>query len=267
MKLDRHEPFPCGLTTITDLDRPVSDFGIRFSVLRLAEGQLYSQTTELEHAYLLIRGSVSMTWKGNREVTLSRKNCFDEKPWVLHVPSGCPVQIRGLAADSELAIQAAVNPVCFQPRLCAPGDVQEEERGKGTMGETSTRLVRTVFDRSNAPQACLVLGEVVTFPGKWSSYPPHHHRQPEIYYYRFCPESGYGHCELGDHAVKVRQNSTVLIGPGLVHPQAAAPGYAMWYLWVIRHLPNDPYISPTFTPEHTWVAGPGAAIWPDRNAD
>ncbi|MDW7658662.1 MAG: 5-deoxy-glucuronate isomerase [Bacillota bacterium] len=259
--------FPNGLTTITDLDRPVPGFGIRFSVLRLAESQLYRQTTDLEYAYLLIRGSASMTWNGEQEVTVSRKNCFDEKPWVLHVPSGCPVQIRGLSNDCELAIQAAVNPVRIQPLLYAPDDVREEARGKGTMGETSTRLVRTVFDVSNAPEARLVLGEVVTFPGKWSSYPPHHHSQPEIYHYRFAPDCGYGHCELGDQVVKVRHNSTVLISPDLVHPQAAAPGYAMWYLWVIRHLPDNHYINPTFLPEHTWVSGSDAAIWPNRSVD
>ena len=36
-------------------------------------------------------------------------------------------------------------------------------------------------------------------------------------------------------------NSTVLITKKETHPQTTAPGYAMWYLWVIRHLENDPY--------------------------
>lgn len=39
----------------------------------------------------------------------------------------------------------------------------------------------------------------------------------------------------------------------------------MWYLWVIRHLENDPYITPTFLPEHLWVTEPGAEMWPPEN--
>jgi 5-deoxy-glucuronate isomerase len=264
MHLDRGDPFLPGLTVITDLDRKDPEIGIRFAILRLSEGQSFEQTLDLECAWLLIHGGVSLAWGDEAAVPMTRSNCFDEKPWVLHVPAGCPVRIRGLAPDSELAMQATANPASFAPIVYAPTAIADDARGKGTMGDMSTRLVRTVFDSANAPFANLVLGEVVAFPGKWSSYPPHHHRQPEIYYYRFWPEQGYGHCELGDAIVKVRQNSTVLIGPGLVHPQAAAPGYAMWYLWVIRHLPGDPYISPDFLPEHLWVSSPDAAIWPER---
>lgn len=62
--------------------------------------------------------------------------------------------------------------------------------------------------------------------------------------------------------VKTHNNSTVLITKKETHPQTTAPGYAMWYLWVIRHLENDPYITPTFLPEHLWVTEPGAEMWP-----
>ena len=103
-------------------------------------------------------------------------------------------------------------------------------------------IVRTVFDRRNAdPNAELVLGEVVTMPGRWSSYPPHHHPQPEIYHYRFTKPQGFGHAELGEQVLKVRQYDTVKILDGLDHAQCAAPGYGMYYAWVIRHLPDNPY--------------------------
>ena len=85
-----------------------------------------------------------------------------------------------------------------------------------------------------------VLGEVVTMPGRWSSYPPHHHPQPEIYHYRFTRPQGYGHAELGDDVLKVKQFDTVKIFDGNDHAQCAAPGYGMYYSWVIRHLPDNP---------------------------
>ena len=55
------------------------------------------------------------------------------------------------------------------------------------------------------------MGEVVTAPGGWSSYPPHHHEQPEIYHYRFTEPQGYGHAECGDDVFKVRQYDTYKI--------------------------------------------------------
>src|SRR5690606_18987555 len=117
-------------------------------------------------------------------------------------------------------------------------------------------------DGSTAPEnAEMVLGEVVTLPGGWSSYPPHHHRQPEIYHYRFTAPQGYGHAELGDDVFKVRDRDTVCIPPGLDHAQCAAPGYGMSYSWVSRHLPDDPYTVPDFTDEHAWTMTKGAEYW------
>jgi 5-deoxy-glucuronate isomerase len=106
-----------------------------------------------------------------------------------------------------------------------------------------------------------VLGEVITFPGKWSSYPPHHHPQPEIYHYRFQRPEGFGLCQIGEEAYMLRNRDTVIIPAGAVHPHAAAPGYAMFYIWVIRHLDGARYGTPTFVPKHSWVMDPKAEIW------
>lgn len=264
MHLHRKKHFPAGLTVLTDLEQRYPEFGMRFCHLGLAEKEEHSDISSLERAFLLIQGAVCFEWADGQKAVASRTSCFDENPWVLHVPAGVRVHITGVAPYSELTCHAAANDKKFTSHLYLPAECRSEERGKGTMQETSTRIVRTVFDDSNAPYANLVLGEVIDFPGKWSSYPPHHHRQPEIYYYRFNPEQGFGYCELGDEVVKVRHNSTTLIKPGMTHPQATAPGYAMWYLWVIRHLDQDRYIVPTFVPEHKWVMEKEAKVWPQK---
>jgi 5-deoxy-glucuronate isomerase len=97
------------------------------------------------------------------------------------------------------------------------------------------------------------VGEVVSLPGRWSSYPPHHHAQPEIYYYRFDPPQGYGHAELGDEVFKVHQHDLLRITAGNDHAQAAAPGYHMYYLWAIRHLDGNPYTGFEYTETHKWT--------------
>jgi 5-deoxy-glucuronate isomerase len=107
-----------------------------------------------------------------------------------------------------------------------------------------------------------VLGEVVTYPGKWSSYPPHHHPQPEIYHYRIRPPQGFGLTAIGEEALVLHDRDPAVIPAGAVHPHAAAPGYALFYIWVIRHLDGNRYGVPTFVPEHTWVTDPNAKIWP-----
>jgi 5-deoxy-glucuronate isomerase len=59
----------------------------------------------------------------------------------------------------------------------------------------------------------------------------------------------------------VKQYDTVKILDGNDHAQTAAPGYGMYYAWVIRHLPNNPYTVPEFTEAHRWTMAKDAAIW------
>lgn len=253
--------FPFGYTSLSaigDTNGARMDFGI----LRMRKGEVHHDAQKLERAYLLIGGEVDFLCEGV-SVPAKRGSCFDDAPWVMHVPAGVEIAVSA-RCDSELSFHGVENDKAFPPRIYRPEECADEMRGAGTMRETSTRIVRTVFDKSNAPLSNLVLGEVITFPGKWSSYPPHHHPQPEIYFYKFMPANGYGISQLGDNAAVVEENSTVFIVENETHPQTAAPGYAMWYLWVICHLDGEPYIQPVFVPEHEWVKNPDAVFWPDK---
>jgi 5-deoxy-glucuronate isomerase len=263
------------VTWITKLDdlpwddpgNPKMDFGI----LRLDEGQSITLDQPLEKAILLMTGTVKMasTAAGIEDTTttvLSRDSIFDDNPCCLHVPATSTVEISAGEGPVELAIIMTPNDVSFPVTVYLPGDCRSEQRGEGTMRETSTRVVRTIFDYDNEPESNLVLGEVITYPGKWSSYPPHHHPQPEVYHYRFLSDAGFGFAGLGDDVVKVQNGDTVTIF-NVTHPQTAAPGYAMWYLWAIRHLDGLPYSAPSFPifePEHAWVMDKDSddKIWP-----
>jgi len=234
--------------------------GIAFSVLKLRAGETHEETAKQETAWLLMDGRVSVT-AGDASATLQRKSLFDESASCIHVAAGEKVSFK-CETDTEFTVYATANTKKFRARLYSPKEVPNEHRGAGQVGNTCLRFVRTIFDGNNADaNAELVLGEVVTMPGRWSSYPPHHHPQPEIYHYRFTKPQGFGHAELGDTVLKVRQFDTVKIMDGVDHPQCAAPGYGMYYAWVIRHLPGQPYGVPDFTEEHRWTMDKDADVW------
>lgn len=248
-----------GFNSITEMNGKNSDMMINFGILKMKDNDTWKDDSkDLERAVLLITGEVIIKW-GAEQKLIKRLSCFDESPLCLHVCKGVNIEVYS-KSESELAIVSADNDSQFESKLyeyCI-----SEEFGKGTLGETSTRIVRTIFDFNNAPHSNLVIGEVINFPGKWSSYPPHHHPQPEVYFYKFMPENGYGHSEEGDSVYKVFQNDSVAITPGLTHSQCAAPGYAMYYCWMIRNLKDNPFRERIFEEEHAWVIDLKSKIWP-----
>jgi 5-deoxy-glucuronate isomerase len=252
--------FPSGETSITRHDDPNDPVGLGLAVVRLTAGQRVSDLAAVETAWLLMSGRVRGT-VGALPFEFERQSLFDESASCLHAASGTRVEIDALE-DAEFTVYRCPNRRTFEPRVFHAADVPDEHRGAGQVRNRCLRFVRTIFDRRNSPEAVeLVLGEVVTLPGGWSSYPPHHHPQPEIYHYRFTAPQGYGHAELGDAVVKVRQYDTVRIPAGHDHAQCAAPGYGMYYSWVIRHLPDRPYTVPEFTDEHAWTMRDDARFW------
>jgi 5-deoxy-glucuronate isomerase len=240
---------------------------MNFGILRLNPHESYSFDVPLEKAVLVMTGEITLKWEG-KEHWVKRTSFFDENPTALLVPASITIEIVANEGDAELCLISTKNDVNYPARLFSADKVLTEQFGKGTLRETSTRNVRTIFDKNNMPESNLVLGEVINFPGKWSSYPPHGHDQPELYYYRFLPQQGFGFGMDGKDEVKiVREGDALLILNGAPHSQTAAPGYAMYYIWAIRHLEGNPYGPKEprkFQPEHTWVMDPknDHKIWP-----
>jgi 5-deoxy-glucuronate isomerase len=240
------------------------DARMDFGVLRMRRGESFRTTTEKECLFVLMKGRCRIT-AARKSDRISRESLFEEGPSALHAGAGEAIEIKAETV-SEWTVTRTANPRRMGARVYRNDESATEDRGAGLAQGACRRMVRTLFDHASRPDSNLVAGEVVNYPGRWSTYPPHHHPQPEIYHYRFTLPQGYGHCELGENVYMVRDGDTVKIPGGLDHSQVSAPGYGMYYLWVIRHLPGRPYKGFEFTAAHRWLLDPKNQGWMPRLA-
>jgi 5-deoxy-glucuronate isomerase len=252
--------FPPGYTPITYENDPVLGRGIGFGIHVLRADEEVTDGGVQERVWVLLQGKARVTLEG-RDARVERLSLFDEAPTVVHVGPRTQLRIRAQSERVEWAVARVENARTFAPYLFWPHEIEPEYRGLGLAKGACIRNVRQVFDRSLRPESNVVVGEVINYPGRWSSYPPHHHDQPEIYHYRFSAPQGYGHGEVGERVYKVHQYDTLRIAAAQDHAQVAAPGYAMYYLWIVRHLDDNPYTGFEYSAEHTWLLDPEAPIW------
>lgn len=249
-----------GYNEITNMESIGSDMLMDIGIYKMSAGEKATFLEDKkETAFSLYDGEVTFRWEGRTEAA-KRTSLFDENPTVVHVAKGVEVILEA-TTDVEILIQKTTNDNIFESRFYRAEDCRSDIFGENVWGDTAKRVVRTVFDYGNAPYSNMVLGEVINAPGKWSSYIPHGHDQPEVYYYRFDKSQGFGAGFIGDELYKIVDNSALCIPGGPTHPQVTAPGYAMHYTWMIRHFDGNPWTSRVNDPQHEWLLDPNAEIW------
>jgi 5-deoxy-glucuronate isomerase len=144
--------------------------------------------------------------------------------------------------------------------LITPADVESSLRGGGNVSRQIVDIVTPSF-----PADKLVVIEVYTPGGNWSSYPPHKHdvHNPptevdldEIYYYRIARPEGfafqylYSDKDVNGRAVRARDGDVVLVHSGY-HPVVAGPGYDVYYLNFLAGTSRT--LSITEDQNHTWI--------------
>lgn len=214
-----------------------------------------------EAAFLLIEGEAQFDWDDGdvpKMEQAARRSCIDDPAYCLHVPKGVRVSIGNVSSyesrsDCEILVQSTQNETLFAPVFYTPATIRRDTFGQGQFEGKAQRTVSTFFDYDSAPYSNMVCGEILIPQGGWSSYPPHEHPQPEVYYYRFGHPNGFGACFLDDAAYKIADRSFAAVPGGKYHPQVNAPGYAMMYVWMIRHFDGYPWTERNFDPKHAWL--------------
>ena len=235
-------------------------------LLVMEAGDTYSfHETEKEMAWIMFEGKAKVQHDG-KTVEMDRPNPFDYNPYCLHLCAGDSCTIT--AHDSSVFyVQKTMNDRKFEAKMYLPEDTDTWARGVDELQGTTRRNVRTCFDYENAPYSNMVLGEVVNLPGKWSSYPPHWHPQPEVYFFRFDKPIGYGAGWINGEVTEIKHNGLAVITEK-PHPMVACPGYALCYTWGIRHLPGNPWEKTRIDDEtHKWMLDPNAKIWDGESLD
>ncbi|QEN87128.1 5-deoxy-glucuronate isomerase [Labrys sp. KNU-23] len=234
---------------------------VGFEVHDLAAGEsLSAETGATEICLVLVAGKASIK-AGSQDfgVLGERTNPFEGAPWSVYVPAGSSYEVKA-ETPVELAVCAAPGTGALPARVIGPDQVGQETRGKGS----NTRHVRNILPEWEPAESLLVV-EVITPSGNWSSYPPHKHDQDnlpaeslleETYYHRFNPAQGYGVQRVYtddrslDEVIAFSDRDVVLVPKGY-HPVGAAHGYDLYYLNVmagpkrIWKFHNDP--------DHAWL--------------
>lgn len=228
--------------TITPESAGWSYIGLK--VYRLRTGEKISKPTGQEEVCIvLLQGWANVRTDRMRFDRIGeRMSLFEEiPPYSVYVPWQDQYEIEALT-DLEFAVCTAPGAEGREARLIPPGEVQVESRGSGNM----LRRVHNILPEQKDAASLLVV-EVFTPNGHWSSYPPHKHDEDnlphesfleEIYYHRTNPDSGFAFQRVYtddrsiDEALTVASGDAVLVPRGY-HPVSAAPGYDLYYLNVM----------------------------------
>ena len=244
--------FENGVKVLSCAGDAVNDMMMNITVYSMEAGESRSFCVQDEEmAVLLVQGQIRYAWEG-REENAKRSSFVEEGPYCLHVSKGVCVTVTA-SEKSEVLVQSTANDTTFPAVFYRPEDCRNDIFGKGVLENKIERTVRTIFDYKNAPYSNMVNGEVINHQGGWSSYTPHHHPQPEVYYYRFERSEGFGACFIGEDVYKIKDGSVAAIPGGKTHPQVTAPAYPMYYCWMIRHLPGNPWTDRVVDPRYSWI--------------
>ncbi len=241
------------------------------------DGGPYSLTLDAQEALVIpLVADATVTVAGESH-HLTRTSVFDHVADTLYVPTAETITLEG---RGRVALATATTTTTYLVAFLPAADVPVATRGAGNM----TRLVRNyAMPGSFSGCAKLLVCEVITPGGNWSSYPAHKHDEhtaserelEEIYYYEIADSPtgtpGFGYHQTTstdpqrpiDVLTEVRTGDAVLVPHGWHGPVVAAPGHDMYYLNVMAGPSPDRDWLISDHPDQAWVRG----LWPELPVD
>lgn len=236
---------------------------VGFGLYRLAPGETaMEETGDSEVILVLVEGKAEISGAGKDFGELGERMDVFERlpPHAVYIPNGAGWTATATTACT-LAVCSAPGKGGHDAQVIGPAGISLEERGKGA----NTRFIHNIAMENRDVADSLLVTEVYTPAGNWSSYPPHRHDEDnypemtyleETYYHRLNPEQGFGFqrvfTEDGslDETMAVASHDVALVPRGH-HPCGAPYGYEMYYLNVMA----GPLRKWRFNnhPDHDWI--------------
>jgi 5-deoxy-glucuronate isomerase len=271
-----------GWETVVDASTPGwAHTGLR--VARFDGAEFVLEAELVERIVVPLEGDVLIALHGSELLHLTgRASVFDGPSDVAYLPVGTAAVLSG---TGRVAIAEAPATRHLDVQIVRAGETPVELRGAGT----SSRQVHNFGTPGALNAEKLIVCEVITPAGNWSSYPPHKHDEvipevesqlEEIYYFESAPTRGaigvatgadpFGvfatyRSNAGEISITevVRTGDVALVPFGYHGPAIAAPGYDLYYLNVMAGPGYERAWRITDDPAHAWIRNSWASQQPD----
>jgi 5-deoxy-glucuronate isomerase len=218
---------------------------VGFALYRLRPGETATEATGGDEVILvMVEGKAAIEGAGQDWGVLGeRMDVFARTPpHALYLPNGAEWTATAVT-DCSVAVCSAPGRRGHPARRIGPDGITLTERGKGT----NTRMINNIAMENEDFADSLLVTEVFTPAGHWSSYPSHRHDEDdfprityleETYYHRLNPREGFGiqrvYTDDGvlDETMAVSDGDVTLVPRGH-HPCGAPYGFEMYYLNVM----------------------------------
>jgi 5-deoxy-glucuronate isomerase len=240
---------------------------LSFAARRMQGSQSWESETGENELALVVLGGVCQVESniGHWNAVGRRENVFSGMPYTLFLPPGTRFTVRSTSPSLDLAYGWCKALQAYPARLVRPQEVAIEIRGGGNATRQINQMIPPGF-----PCSRLVVVEVFTPSGNWSSYPPHKHDQlrmddqgnlleadlEEIYFYKICQPEGYAYQRIYtmdgqlDELMLVRDSHLVLSPEGY-HPVVAAHGFNCYYLNMLAGSAQS--LAASDDPAYAWI--------------
>ncbi|KGN31011.1 5-deoxyglucuronate isomerase [Knoellia sinensis KCTC 19936] len=249
--------------------------GWHHTSLRVAElpsgGSLTHETRAEEVVVVPLAGSVTIEVSGGDAISLEgRVSVFDGPSDTAYVPRHRTITVQDSGTGARVALCGARATSDREPRRIAADEATPEHRGAGN----ASREVRGFGLPPVLDADSILVCEVITPAGNWSSWPPHKHDEhlpgveaelEEIYYFETHSIDPRGTDPVGyqrvygtaerpiDVLTEVRTGDVVLVPHGWHGPAMAAPDTDLYYLNVMAGPGAERAWLISDDPAHAWV--------------
>jgi 5-deoxy-glucuronate isomerase len=246
---------------------------ISFQARRLVKGKSWSFSTgENELAFVVLSGCFTINSKKGAWAGLERVDVFSGAGYAAYLPRRTDFTIL-CERNGEFAVTWVPTDQDHNAFLIQPEDIAISIRG----GDNVSRQINDLLP-PGSPVHRLVLVEVYTPSGNWSSYPPHKHDVhledenghlieadlEEVYFYKIDKPEGYAYQRVYtdessplhqaghpiDALIRAENNCAILVPEGY-HPVVSAPGYTTYYLNVLAGSAQS--LANQDDPRYSWV--------------